>query len=637
MSTAQLAYNIAPPSWYEEYVKKKLVSSLILLILASQSLAEGSKRLRILYTAERHGRLTARPSPPPIVPNLPRAKRGGLARLVSFLNEERKSSKDPLLVISGGGEVAGGPYDLEEGAPSIGGLRTDLILRGLKMSHYDALCLGDEEFGLGLITLRRWQERLDFPFLSANVEISQEELPFKSYHIIERGGHKVALIGLTTPDLMKNEFGMALPERLVVHSPVATGVALARKLRYLASLVILVSHIGEMENRKILAQLDFPVLILSAHRRRGPDIFYKLRHGWLLDFDYGVSELREVDVDFSNGPELSLKRHLLYQSLPEAKSLKEQVKVAQQLAGKTRTLDVYALADCPHCGPVEELVASLAEQKPNQLKVRKFILTPTNEKPAHRLAESHLWRANRLSISKSPQLFIGNVPYDGPLERLKQTIELSLTEKEIECKPLPRLDVEIILAKEELRKSYGRLTTALDALFPNCHMKWRLVDSEEEYDELPQLFLHGPVEQWPRFQETLSEFLVPTGKGYRITKDFVPPTYFPRRKKKRGLITLLARRDHIHWLHSLFPLLEKLENVQVEIALLGIEATDEPAVGRLLAPSEIKTLLSSLPAPLPLPAILLNNREILLPRDEEDVLFLLERAELISHRGTLKE
>ena len=621
-------------------MKKKIILWLFLLLAASHTLAKKPKRLRLLYTAERHGRLSARPSPPAIVPSLPRAKRGGLARLVAFLKQERKRANDPLLIVSGGGEVAGGPYDLEEGAPAIGGLRTDLILRAMAQCPYDALCLGDEEFALGLTTLKRWQKRLGFPLLTANVELPAVNHPFESYKIFPCKGFKVALIGLTTGDLTKNEFGMALPESLVVHSPVEKGVALAKELRSQVDLIVFMSHIGELENRKLLAALDFPTIILSAHRRKGPDIFYRWHKGWLLDFDYGVSEVRELEVEMTAKEHISvsLKRHLLYQTLAESKTLKNQVRVAQQLAGKTRTLDIYALAECPHCGPAEELVASLQEKYPRQLKTRRFILTKDGEKPAHRLAESHLWRANRLSVTRSPQIFIGNVPYEGPLAGLEKTIQLSLqAEDEKEIAPLPLLEVDIILGKGQLRKSREKLTTALDALFPNCKMNFQFASAKAPYSALPHISMRGPVEKWPRFQEVLSEFLEPKGDGYVISTRFLPPTYFPQRAKTERAVTLLAKSSHLPWLRSLYLLLAKAKECQVETAIVDEEVRWTPPVGSLLIKEKKEKLLSTLPTPLPLPSILLNNRELLLPRDEADARFLLERANLISLRGTLSK
>jgi 5'-nucleotidase / UDP-sugar diphosphatase len=68
---------------------------------------------------------------------------------------------------------------------------------------YDAMAVGNHEFDSGPAELAAFINGSDFPLLSANIDASEDPdlagliLP---YVILERGGHEIGIIGLTTPD-----------------------------------------------------------------------------------------------------------------------------------------------------------------------------------------------------------------------------------------------------------------------------------------------------------------------------------------------------------------------------------------------------------------------------------------------------
>ena len=112
---------------------------------------------------------------------------------------------------------------------------------------YDAVTLGNHEFygGLGrLFEQMRWAY---FPFLSANVFISEHELLTDAYIVKELpNGLKVAVFGLTTPTLLSSQ--LQFSEQIIVRDYVEIANELVPQLRAKADVVIALTHLGIFEH-----------------------------------------------------------------------------------------------------------------------------------------------------------------------------------------------------------------------------------------------------------------------------------------------------------------------------------------------------------------------------------------------------
>ena len=72
----------------------------------------------------------------------------------------------------------------------------------LDYMQYDAWTLGNHDFNFGVDTLKSIIEQTDVPVLSANIKNADGTyLTGAGYTIVERGGVKVAIIGVTTPNI----------------------------------------------------------------------------------------------------------------------------------------------------------------------------------------------------------------------------------------------------------------------------------------------------------------------------------------------------------------------------------------------------------------------------------------------------
>ncbi len=153
-----------------------------------------------------------------------------------MIKAQRAARPDSVILLAAGDMFHGAPVsDLFLGRP---------VLDLMNALRFDAMTLGNHEFDWGPATLRTLTEGARFPFLSANiVDREGKALPgVKPYVILERKGIKIAVIGLTTPDVataVKREHMAGLKQK----SPEKLLPGLIAEVREEgATLVILLSH-----------------------------------------------------------------------------------------------------------------------------------------------------------------------------------------------------------------------------------------------------------------------------------------------------------------------------------------------------------------------------------------------------------
>ena len=139
---------------------------------------------------------------------------GGVARMVTAVTEARARSNNVILV-DGGDQFQGTLfYTYYKGA---------MTAEFMNQLGYDAMTVGNHEFDDGPEVLRGLIDAVDFPVLMSNADISGEELlsgAIEKSTIIERGGERIGLIGLTP----QNTNELASPGPNVIFSAPAEAV-----------------------------------------------------------------------------------------------------------------------------------------------------------------------------------------------------------------------------------------------------------------------------------------------------------------------------------------------------------------------------------------------------------------------------
>jgi 5'-nucleotidase / UDP-sugar diphosphatase len=149
---------------------------------ASTSLApvQGTVKLTVLHTNDHHGRFWKNSD----------GEYGLAARktLIDGLRAEIKAAGGQVLLLDGG--------DVNMGVPESDTQDAEPDFKGMRAMGYDAMALGNHEFDKPLTVLAKQMEWAGFPMLSANIYKQNGERAYKPYEIFERGGLKVAVVGL---------------------------------------------------------------------------------------------------------------------------------------------------------------------------------------------------------------------------------------------------------------------------------------------------------------------------------------------------------------------------------------------------------------------------------------------------------
>jgi 2',3'-cyclic-nucleotide 2'-phosphodiesterase/3'-nucleotidase len=252
----------------------RLICFAALVLASSQVRAQERATLRVLFTSDMHAHVL------PFDDVRERPARGSIAQVATVVARERQA--DPMnVVLDGGDEIEGTPLEYYAiAAPGAPG--ADPAIAAMNIVGYDAAVLGNHEFNFGLDVLRRSMEQANFPWLAANLEgAKRARLPVGGELVLERGGVRIGILGLTTPNIPHWD----PPEHwrgLGFADPVAVAAASIPELRKRADVVIVVVHSGferdlttgapdGTDNENFgwrLAQLPGIDLLLTGHTHR---------------------------------------------------------------------------------------------------------------------------------------------------------------------------------------------------------------------------------------------------------------------------------------------------------------------------------------------------------------------------------
>ncbi|USD64635.1 bifunctional UDP-sugar hydrolase/5'-nucleotidase UshA [Vibrio sp. SCSIO 43136] len=293
-------------------------------------------KLTVLHTNDHHGRFWQNKY----------GEYGMAARktLIDQLREDVRADGGSVLLLSGGDINTGVPEsDLQDAEPDF---------KGMKMLGYDAMALGNHEFDNPLDVLEKQIAWGGFPMLSANIyDKATGERKYDAYHIFEKQGLKIAVIGLTTEDTAK----IGNPEyisELDFRDPKTEAKKLIAELEKSEKpdLIFAVTHMGHYEdgNRGVNAPGDVALaryldegsldMIVGGHSQEpvcmeGPNLVKKnfkpsdeckpdQQNGtWIVQAHEWGKYVGKADFEFKNG-ELEM---VSYDLIPV--NLKKKVKV----------------------------------------------------------------------------------------------------------------------------------------------------------------------------------------------------------------------------------------------------------------------------------------------------------------------
>jgi len=198
---------------------------------------------------------------------------GGLGRRATFLDAVRDTVGDFLLLDGGGFFGSNVNY---------GRLKADLTLESMKSMRYDAIALGEEEFGFGVDYIVERTRELALPVVECNVyDARADTLLFAPHRVVTlSSGLKVGIIGVLGDHLKLPP--QVRPGRLRVSSAAA---AVRRQVRALADsvdLLAVVGHLRRSEAQRIARQNGDIDLIVHGSEGRPMRRMRPFGNAWLL-------------------------------------------------------------------------------------------------------------------------------------------------------------------------------------------------------------------------------------------------------------------------------------------------------------------------------------------------------------------
>ena len=182
---------------------------------------------------------------------------GGSARLLTAV-EEAKGRSGNYILVDGGDQFQGSLfYTYYKG---------QVAAEMMNRMGYDAMTVGNHEFDDGPEVLRGFANSVNFPILMSNAEYSAEPLladTIRKSIVIERGGERLGLIGLTPIDTQE----LASPGKNITFTdPVA---AVQEQVDILEAdginKIIVLSHSGYLVDQRVAASTNGVDIIVGGH------------------------------------------------------------------------------------------------------------------------------------------------------------------------------------------------------------------------------------------------------------------------------------------------------------------------------------------------------------------------------------
>lgn len=182
---------------------------------------------------------------------------GGSARLVTAVTEARARSNNSILVDGG---------DQFQGTLFYTYYKGKLAAEMMNKLGYDGMTVGNHEFDDGPEVLRGFMDAVNFPVVMSNADVSGEELlagKLQKSAILERGGEKIGLIGLTPEDTDE----LASPgDNVTFSDPVAAVQGEVDALTEQGvNKIIVLSHSGYSVDKRVAAETTGVDVIVGGH------------------------------------------------------------------------------------------------------------------------------------------------------------------------------------------------------------------------------------------------------------------------------------------------------------------------------------------------------------------------------------
>lgn len=215
--------------------------------------AQGAFTLTLVHTNDTHAHL----EPTELTLSGKKIPVGGVARRIALFDRLRTQAKNPLFLDAG---------DVFQGTLYFNQYRGLADRYFMHRALYRVMALGNHEFDLGPGPLAEFLKGARFKVVSANVDVSQEprlQGLFAPYAVLQVGGEKVGVIGLTTPDT--KEIANPGPTVGFLDPYESAQKAVYELLSRGVNKILVLSHLGYGEDLKLARRLVGVQVIVGGH------------------------------------------------------------------------------------------------------------------------------------------------------------------------------------------------------------------------------------------------------------------------------------------------------------------------------------------------------------------------------------
>ncbi len=239
-------------------MKRFLLSAAALSLTAGMASADYT--ITILHTNDFHARfepISKYDGPCGAEDNTAGECFGGTARLVTAIQEAKARTNNAILVDGG---------DQFQGTLFYSYYKGQMAAEMMNKLGYDGMTVGNHEFDDGPEVLASFMSAVNFPILMSNADVSAEPLladKLAKSTVIERGGEKIGLIGLTPEDTDE----LASPGDNVKFSDPVTAVQgeVDRLTAMGVNKIIVLSHSSYAIDQKVAAETTGVDVIVGGH------------------------------------------------------------------------------------------------------------------------------------------------------------------------------------------------------------------------------------------------------------------------------------------------------------------------------------------------------------------------------------
>ena len=183
---------------------------------------------------------------------------GGIARMVTAIEEARGRAGDNVILLDAGDQFQGSLFFTRYGGAVSAEFMTQL--------GYDAMAVGNHEFDNGPEGLSEFLDEVEFPVLSANIDVSQNNMladRVQKAVTLDVGGEQIGVVSVLAEDTVET----SSPGETVIFSSTvdAAQAEIDRLTDEGVNKIILLTHVGLREDQRLAEALTGVDLIVGGH------------------------------------------------------------------------------------------------------------------------------------------------------------------------------------------------------------------------------------------------------------------------------------------------------------------------------------------------------------------------------------